>query len=191
LAYEALEARLHLSVTRDLNGFDVPNPSADSRVIYVSASGNDTNNGFSPTAPVQTIAKARSLMRNGSPDYLLLRRGDTFGTPISNWSLSGRSADEPMVIGAYTDPSRPSTDRPRINSGIASGFANTASGSNPPPISHVFLTGINFVANRRDYRQPPANFTTGFTADAAGGTYGVNLLGNYKKNKKKIKINKK
>src|SRR4051812_49561110 len=134
LAYEALEARLHLSVTRDLNGFTVPNPSADSRVIYVSATGSDTNNGFSTSSAVQTIAKARSLLRNGSPDYLLLRRGDTFGTPISNWSLSGRSADEPMVIGAYTDPSRPSTDRPRINSGIASGFANTASGSNHPPI---------------------------------------------------------
>ena len=177
MAYEAVEARLHLSVTRDLNGFDVPDPSADSRVIYVSATGSDGNNGLSPTSPVQSVAKGRSLVRDGVRITCCCEQGDTLSTPISGWSISGRWTNEPMVIGQYTRPGKPSTDRPHIDSSLASGFANAASSGNHPAMSHLVIEGINFVANRRDYRNPPSNFTTAFTANAAGGTYGMNLLG--------------
>ena len=155
-AVEHLEDRFLLSVTRDANGFTVPTPEPDSHVYYVSAAGSDNNNGTSPASPFPTIAKARTLLRNGFPDYVLLRRGDTFTTPITGWAISGRSADEPMVIGAYTDPNRPSDDRPRINTGTSTGFANQATSSNHPLVSHLYLMGIAFEADLRNYRQPPA-----------------------------------
>ena len=83
-----------------------------------------------------------------------------------------------MVIGAYTDPARPSLDRPKIATGIASGFANAATGNSHPAVSHVYIMGVAFEADSRNYRQPVAGkFTTGFNADVAGGTYGVNLVG--------------
>src|SRR5947208_3338908 len=61
-AVELLEDRLLLSVSRDGNGFDVPTPSFDSHVYYVSTTGNDNNNGTSPATPFATIAKARTLL---------------------------------------------------------------------------------------------------------------------------------
>ena len=168
-----------MSVSRDANGFTVATPTAGvSNVYYVSSAGSDSNNGTSPTSPFATIAKARSLLRNNQPDYVLLRRGDTFATPISGWTLSGKSATEPMVIGAYTDPNKPSLDRPKITTGTASGFANAATSSSHPTISHLYIMGVAFEADSRNYRSPVAGkFTTNFTSDAAGGTYGINLLG--------------
>src|SRR5579872_362178 len=48
-------------------------------IYYVSSSaGNDANDGLSPATAVKTIAKGRSLMRDGFPDWLLLNRGDVW-----------------------------------------------------------------------------------------------------------------
>lgn len=174
---ESLESRVHLSVSRDVNGFTVITPVADARVIYVSAQGNDGNSGTSPNSAVQSIAQARTLVRNNMPDEILLRRGDVFTTPISNWAFSGRGIDEPFVIGSFNDPARPSTERPKISSGISSGFSNQASSSNHPVLSYISIMGVSFEANNRNYRQPNANFTVNFKADALGGTYGLNILG--------------
>ena len=52
-------------------------PSSDSRIIYVSSVlGADTNSGLSEASPKRTLAAAVSLLRDGYPDWLLLRRGD-------------------------------------------------------------------------------------------------------------------
>src|SRR5690242_10776982 len=49
----------------DSNGWTVFTPSTDSRMIYVSSStGNDANSGSSASAPVKTLAKGVSLLRN-------------------------------------------------------------------------------------------------------------------------------
>lgn len=89
--------------------------SADSLVFYVSSSdGDDNNNGLTPETAVSTISKGFSLLRDGYPDFLLLKRGDTWR--IESWSSidyrfkSGRSATEPIVISTYGE----SEERPFI-----------------------------------------------------------------------------
>src|SRR5687767_1931627 len=99
---ENLESRLMMSVTQDAAGWTVVTPSADSRIVHVSSStGSDTNDG-SVNAPVKTLAKAMTLMRANMPDHLLLKRGDTWTEEnFMEWGKGGRSATEPMLIGAY------------------------------------------------------------------------------------------
>ena len=90
-------------------------------VVYVSSSsGNDstcapvtaTSTSFTPCA---TLAKGISLLRNDHPDWLLLKRGDTWlNQDFSSLSrLSGQSATAPMVIGSY-DPSEPGVVDPYV-----------------------------------------------------------------------------
>ena len=90
----------------------------------------------------------------------------------------GQVGDRADGHRAYTDPNKPSLDRPKITTGTASGFANAATSSSHPTISHLYIMGVAFEADSRNYRSPVAGkFTTNFTSDAAGGTYGINLLG--------------
>ena len=53
------------------------------------------------SSPVKSIAKGVTLLRNGSPDWLELKRGDVFNESIPDWTKSGRNAQEPMVITSY------------------------------------------------------------------------------------------
>ena len=51
-------------------------PSPTARIIYVSSSeGNDLNSGLSPSAPVRTLEAGYDLLRDGQPDWMLLKRG--------------------------------------------------------------------------------------------------------------------
>jgi hypothetical protein len=73
-------------------------------VIYVSSSSSSASNSNSGTDinhPVKTVAMGVSLLRSGSPDWLLLKRGDSFGENLHLGSLSGKSASEPMVVSSY------------------------------------------------------------------------------------------
>src|SRR4051812_37236858 len=161
LVMESVEPRRFLSVSTNAGGWTVITPAADSHVIYVSTSqGSDQNNGLSQSAPVRTIAKAGSLMRDGSADQMLLRRGDTWHETFGLWSKSGRSAAEPMGIGAYG-----SGPRPVVASGTAVAF-NTGR-SSPPRVDHLAIMGIRFWADTR----APASPT--FSTTAAGGGYGL------------------
>lgn len=79
-------------------------PSIDSKIIYVSSSGKDTNPG-TITLPVKTASHAVTLTKDGHPDQILFKRGDTFwGYPKG---LNGRSGSEPFVMGAYGVGERP------------------------------------------------------------------------------------
>ena len=101
-ALEPLEARHLLSVTTDDQGWTVFGRSADTRIVYVSNSaGNDANDGLSESAPVKTIAKAKTLLRNGAPDWMLLKRGDTWSENLTGWSRSGRSTSRPSIAGTW------------------------------------------------------------------------------------------
>jgi hypothetical protein len=82
-------------------------PASDSRIIYVSSKGSDDANGLSPSTAVKTLAKGQSLLRNDSADQLLLKRGDTFRDTLGQWTKSGRSANEPILIGTYGTGDRP------------------------------------------------------------------------------------
>ncbi|MBA3284216.1 MAG: peptidoglycan-binding protein [Nitrosopumilus sp.] len=125
-------------------GWTTFNASSDTRKIYVSSSqGNDSNDGLSTNNPVETLNKARSLLRNGYPDWLLLKKGDVWNNEsLSSWKISGRSAMERMVIMSYGTGSRP-----RIESGTNSGF--TTSGS--VVVNNIAVIGIHFKGSNKYY----------------------------------------
>jgi hypothetical protein len=103
------------SLPLDANGWTVFTPSADSRIIYVSNAGNDATgqayspgdpalggNPFNPTGAINafaTYSAARALARDGYPDWILFRRGDTFSAQILK--KTGRSSAELALVGAY------------------------------------------------------------------------------------------
>ena len=102
---EPLEERRLLAVALDADGWTSVTPSSDTHIIYVSSStGSDANNGLSPSTPVKSLLAGISLLRSGMPDWLLLKRGDTWqeslGAEAGRWVKSGRSAQEPMLVSA-------------------------------------------------------------------------------------------
>lgn len=95
-------------LTLDSSGWTVFNESVDTRKIYVSSSeGNDSNDGLSSGTPVSGVTKAITLLRDGYPDWLLLKRGDTFDVNRPPISVGGRSASEPMLFSSYGTGSMP------------------------------------------------------------------------------------
>lgn len=157
---ETLEGRTMMSVSLDAQGWTVVGPASDSRVVYVSRSGGDDgNSGLSASSPVKSLAQGESLLRNGSADQLLLKRGDTWYESFGNWDKSGRSDDEPMLIGTYG-----SGAAPLLKTGTANGIT-----TGNTPISHLFIQGIHFNASSRDAG-------TGDYKGSSGGSYGLQAL---------------
>ncbi len=168
-ALEGLEARQLMAVSLDAAGWTVVTPAADSQVLYVSSSvGSDGNTGLSIDSPLRTITFARTKLRNASADQMLLKRGDVFREAIANWDLSGRSADEPIVIGAYGV----SSERPLLKTGTApDGFATPVITLRAKATAHVVLQGVAFEANLRN------TDSSEYVANSAGGANGFRTLG--------------
>jgi len=90
-----------------------PELRPDSRMVYVSSSlGSDTNDGLTPATPKKTLVAAVALLRDGHPDWLLLRRGDEWTEGLGGFDLGGRSAGEPMVITTFGLGSEPAKITP-------------------------------------------------------------------------------
>lgn len=121
-------------------------PAPTARVIYVSEStGNDANVG-SQISPVKTLGRGYALLRDGFPDQLLLKSGDTWNEPLS-WAKASGSAQSPMVMASYgTGP------RPRIR---PSGSALTLGRQNKLGVAFV---GLDLAP------QAPASFSSGIQA---------------------------
>ncbi|MEM7624450.1 MAG: right-handed parallel beta-helix repeat-containing protein [Planctomycetota bacterium] len=129
---------LNLSST----GFTVFTKSADTRVIYVAANGNDNNDGLSPSSPLKTPSAGYKKLRNGYPDWLLFKAGDTFRGNLGSLGKSGRSAKERMLIGVYGDGPRPIFHSPS-NSWARKEFKGRA--------DHVAFVGLHLIAiNRKE-----------------------------------------
>lgn len=98
------------------NGWTVVEPSADTVIIYVSSSvGDDNADGLAPdptggSGPKQSIRAGIAALRDGSADWLLLRRGDTWSESLPI-DISGRGVGEPLVISSYGE----SLDRPVLH----------------------------------------------------------------------------
>lgn len=74
--------------------------TADKTAYYVSASGNDSYDGTTPTKAVKTLSKASTLNTSGVRKKVLFKRGDTFvGTLITGYS--GASKANPVIYDAY------------------------------------------------------------------------------------------
>ena len=141
-AAEALEGRALMAVSLDAGGFTVVAPEPGSRVVYVSSSlGDDANDGLSPATPLRSIGAGKALVRDGSPDQLLLARGDVWRETIGEWTKSGRSAQAPMLIGAYG-----AGPRPRLETGTRTAFSIASSKGE---VEHVSLVGLHLVASAR------------------------------------------
>ena len=145
----------------DANGWTMFTPARNTRVIYVSTSGSDSKDGLSPNTAVASIAKGISLLRNGSADQILLKKGDiwheSIGWPM-NVDLSGRSALQPILISSYGTGARPV-----IASGFEGGFDAIGNGT----ISNVAIVGLDFYADARDPNSPTFS-TAGANANPAG-----------------------
>lgn len=136
-SFEQLESRLLMAVTQDVNGWTVVTPSADSRIVYVSNStGNDANNGLTPETAKKTIASGMSLLRNGMPDHLLLKRGDVFTNQTLVGLKNGRNTNEPIYVSTYGVG-----ERPQILTGTASVYDGN--------MNNVVLQGLYFRPHTR------------------------------------------
>lgn len=118
-------------------GWTVLTPSADSRMIYVSSStGNDVNDGLTEATPKQTISAGVKLLRNGYPDWMRLKHGDTFAGNVP-LEKCGRSNSEHLVVSGYGEGDLP----------IISGRGFTYWAPNMPAgfsLNHISIIGINF-----------------------------------------------
>jgi hypothetical protein len=136
--FESLEGREFFSVSHDAAGFTQVSPGGGDKVIYVSASGSDGNSGLSPSSPIKSISKGVGMLRNGTGDQLLLKRGDTFNGTLGFWTKSGRSSSEPMVVGTYGSGPRVVVNTGgtyALSSGMTNGFHD------------LDVMGIKFVSN--------------------------------------------
>lgn len=152
----------------DENGWTIINLSPDSRVIYVSSSlGNDNNNGESQELPVATIEKAKELVRDGYPDYILLKRGDVWimGEGLGSF-YSGRSAIEPMVVSYYGDEG----DRPLIKTERSLVHVRDTARS------HLAFIGLELYAYKHDPNSPDYESEGGISGISYIAAGGSNLL---------------
>lgn len=93
-------------------------PPADALVYYVSTSGSDSAPG-SEAAPFRTLARGYQALRDGHPDQLRLKAGDTWNESFpSTWSKGSGSAKSYMVIASYGAGPRP---RIRVTSPVIYG----------------------------------------------------------------------
>ena len=146
---------VRLTVRPIEDGWTPFEPAADTRILYVSSSsGVDTSDynyhvasdpevggdPFDPTGPVyayQTLGAAVKHLRDGSPDWLLLARGDTWAEGIKKWELSGASEADRMLVGAYGTGARPKLET-----------FSTKYGPNDPDATfdHTALLSLEFTA---------------------------------------------
>jgi hypothetical protein len=165
---EAVEPRQLLSVSTDAQGWTNVTPDADTRVVYVSSSGgNNANDGLSQGTPVATIAYAKTLLRDGMGDQMLLKKGDVWRESLGYWKISGKSADQPLLIGAYGTGARPELD--------ITGSYGFGAGSPSQTLHDVVIQGIHVYAAGRDPNS--ALYSPGSLADGfyiSGNT--TNLL---------------
>ncbi|HZK80066.1 MAG TPA: right-handed parallel beta-helix repeat-containing protein, partial [Humisphaera sp.] len=155
---ESLETRTMLSVSLNSSGDTVITPGPGDQVVYCSSStGSDGNNGLSAAHPVKSLPRAMSLMSNHTGDQLLLKAGDAWNGYFIYWTLSGRSAQDPIVLGSYGSGSRPT-----IYTGSKTGFETGSTGA--PEVDYLAIMGIRFDANSRD----PALTGSPSHADATG-----------------------
>ena len=80
-------------------------------MYFVSADGDDSNDGLTPETPIKTLSKASSLSLKAG-DSVLFRKGDTFVGNLRYSDLEG-SKENPITIASYGE----GDERPVITNG--------------------------------------------------------------------------
>lgn len=161
------------------NGWTTFDLSSDSRVIYVSSSdGNDANDGLTPETAKATPEVGFAMVRDGFPDFLLLKRGDTWrDTTLTRRDLdnggvgtvafkSGRSAEEKLVIASYGD----STERPRLE--IETHFVN----DHGREYHHFAISGLAFISYKKEPNTPMFDGHSGGAVRLVGNARSSDVL---------------
>ena len=134
-------------------------PDTESKVIYVSTSGNDNNDGLSPNSPVKSLPHAVKLTRRQSPDWIVLKRGDTFNDSFGTLKYRqgeqplGGKHDRPLVITSYGKSQKRPVIRPK-DSGLQL-FG---------PFGNITISGLEF-------RSKPGTGGTGIRTLGEGTNY--------------------
>jgi autotransporter passenger strand-loop-strand repeat protein len=154
--------------TLDANGWPVIPTQNGELIVYVSSStGNDNNNGLTPGTAVASIAKGESLLKNGVPEELLLKAGDTFVNQTFDYlGDSGQSATAPLVIGSYGTGSAPIVETPDTGDAIGIGSL----GGSGRGGDFLVIENIDFYAYQRDPNNPA------YAGPTAPDEIGVRLL---------------
>jgi hypothetical protein len=134
-----------MPVSQDVNGWTVVTESGDTVKIYVSSTGNDSDNGLTSVTPKRTLAAAIALLRTGYPDWLLLKKGDVWTETFGTWTKDGRSMDEPMLIGTYGSGARPWLKSATTNGTLFQGGSQVGR-----DVNYLFVLGIDFYNTKRD-----------------------------------------
>ena len=99
----------------DSDGWSIFLATLDTRILYVATGGDDVSaavyepdnravgpDPFNPAGdvkPFQDINTALKKQRSGMPDWILLKRGDTWRGPITEQDVPpGKSGDEPRLV---------------------------------------------------------------------------------------------
>lgn len=156
-----------INLPKNASGWTIFTPSSDSRIIYVSASGNDATcvayapsssevggNPFEPTGsilPCATYGTAWAKTRQEYPDWVLMKRGDTFTVSGTAYPISpnrGRSETAPSLLGAYG--SSGASPLIKIGSGVQQALRLTGIAAR----SYIAISGIDFYAYTRNPADP-------------------------------------
>lgn len=179
-----------LDLQKNTDGWTKFSPSVDSRIVYISSSSGDDStctyhlphsvgsDAFNPssTAPCATYKKALTFAREGYPDWILFKRGETFtidtaGAQSGIYAIvptSGRGASEPSLTGAYgTTGASPII---QIDAGVSQAVRIMRNSPN-----WIALEGIDFYSFTRDplnssYVVPTGNQLGLFIYSGAGTT---------------------
>ena len=135
-------------------------PSEDTNIIYVSntygddskatpIASNEISDPMSPTdsvTPFKTLKAAMSHVRDGFPDWILLKRGETWtNESFGKLNKSGKNINERILFSYYGVDG----DRPIIKTGPLSGIL-----ANNRMTSHIAIVGLDFYAHTRDPHSP-------------------------------------
>ena len=77
------------------------------RLRFLVPPATTPTTGGTPASAVASVERGYDLLRDGKPDWLLFKSGDTWDTGFPGWKKSGRSASEKMLVGTYGTGDRP------------------------------------------------------------------------------------
>lgn len=109
-----------------------------SAIYYVSASGNDNNNGTNTSTPWKTISKVNSMMPSiVAGDQILFKRGDTFFGTLQI-TKAGTAGNE-IVFGSYGSGSLPVLTGKKEITGWTVHSGNIYKATLTDTISHLYI----------------------------------------------------
>jgi len=140
---------------KNTEGWSIFEASPESHIIYVSSSGGNDETGTSytieeigyrPFTPktkerlnaFKTFSAAFKKTRNNKPDWILIKRGDTFFESIK--VRNGKSLTEPFLVATYG----PKKTNPIFNTGTNSALQICCKNFN-----FIAVQGLDFYAHTR------------------------------------------